>query len=95
VRTGSVLHKTRMRLLRKKGISIPHIPIQAVSSVGVIAFHAALCTDERHDLVLSFSGNICIREYDLQNRCVVNLSCDVHLIKLLNLSQGFRKSKRS
>jgi len=93
VRTGSVLHNTRMRLLRKKGISIPHIPIQAVSSVGVIAFHAALCTDERHDLVLSFSGNICIREYDLQNRCVVNLSSNVRLIKLLNLSQGTKKLK--
>jgi len=53
------------------------MPIQAMSSVGVIAFHAALRTDERHDLVLPFSRNICIGEYYLQNRDVVNLSSNI------------------
>ena len=90
---GATQHLNQEEIVKRKGIDIPHMPIQAVSSVGVIAFHAALCTDERHDLVLSFSRNICIREYDLQNRCVVNLSSNVRLIKLLNLSQGTKKLK--
>ena len=69
---GATQHLNQKEIVKRKGIDIPHMPIQAVSSVGVIAFHAALCTDERHDLVLSFSRNICIREYDLQNICIVN-----------------------
>jgi hypothetical protein len=55
------------------------MPKQAVSSVGIIAFHAALRTDERHDLVLSFSRNTRIREYYLQNR-YVKLVSNIHLV---------------
>ena len=91
---GATQHLNQEEIVKRKGIDIPHMPIQAVSSIGVIAFHAALCTDERHDLVLSFSGNICIREYDLHNRCIVKrrpLDQIVELITRVQTSENRRQ----